>query len=60
MFDLNKKVEDLKKIVFEQTKIPAERQVFYFDNQVIDNNWLFTEDNKNIFKKKINIKIQNN
>ena len=57
MLDLNKKVGELKKMVFEQTKIPAERQVFYFDNQVVDNNWLFTEDNKNIFKKKINIKI---
>ena len=55
ILDLNKKVEELKQMVFEQTKVPKERQEFYLDNVMLNNDWYLG--NKNIFEKDFYIKI---
>ena len=57
ILDLNKKVEELKNMIFQQTKIPSERQLFYYDNEKLENDYLYTEEEKDIFKNKICIKI---
>ena len=60
ILDLNKKVEDLKQMVFEQTKIPIDRQQFYLNDQEVNNNWSFNDQfNVDLFKDTINIKITN-
>ena len=33
ILDLNKKVEELKQVVFEQTKVPIDRQEFYLGDK---------------------------
>ena len=58
ILDLNKKVEELKQMVFEQTKVPIERQQFYLNFKELNNNWSFNEQfNLDIFKDNIYIKI---
>lgn len=57
ILDLNKKIGELKNMVFQQTKIPVERQLFFYDKEKLENNWIFTEEERDIFKKKISIKI---
>ena len=37
ILDLNRKVEQLKQMVFEQTKIPINRQKFYLDDDELEN-----------------------
>ena len=37
ILDLNKKVEELKQTVFEQTNVPIERQKFYLNDIEFDN-----------------------
>ena len=60
ILDLNKKVEDLKQMVFEQTKIPIDRQQFYLNDQELNNDWSFNDQfNVDLFKDTINIKITN-
>jgi len=58
VLDLNKKVEELKQMVFEQTKVPIDRQQFYLNNQVLNNDWSFNDQfNLDLFVVNINIKI---
>ena len=55
ILDLNKKVEELKQMVFQQTNIPINRQQFYLDDiQLGDKSSLETE---NLFEQKLSIKI---
>ena len=58
ILDLNKKVGELKRMVFEQTKIPIDRQIFYHDNDV---NEEISDDidlrNSNLFRNTLSIKI---
>lgn len=58
ILDLNKKVGELKRMVFEQTKIPIDRQIFYHDN---DENNKISDDidlrNSNLFRNTLSIKI---
>jgi len=55
---VNDKIEELKKIVFEQTKVPIDRQQFYLNEEKLYNDWSF-KDHKNIslFNNKIFVKI---
>ena len=53
--DLNKKVEELKKMVLEQTKVPMERQKFYLDNIELANNEILKD--YDLFSKKLSIGI---
>lgn len=58
ILDLNKKVGELKRMVFEQTKIPIDRQIFYHDNDV---NEEISDDidlgDSNLFRNTLSIKI---
>ena len=58
ILDLNQKVGELKRMVFEQTKIPIDRQIFYHDN---DENNKISDDidlrNSNYFRNTLSIKI---
>ena len=53
--DLNKKVEELKQDVFEQTKFNKDRIEFYLDNKILSNDRILK--NENLFKKKLSIRI---
>lgn len=53
--DLNKNVEELKKITYEQNKIPIERQQFYLDDKKLSGEEILK--NKNLFENKLSIKI---
>lgn len=53
--DLNKKIEELKKMVFEQTKVPIDRQLFYLDNYELNNDEILK--NHDLFSKKLSIGI---
>ena len=55
ILDLNKKVEELKQMVFEQTKVPVNRKEFYFNDKIVGNDVILK--NENIFEKSISIKI---
>ena len=33
--NFNKKIEELKQIIFEATKVPKERQIFYLNNKIL-------------------------
>ena len=58
ILDLTKNIEELKKMVFEQTKFPIDRQKFYLNCQELKNDWFLKKDpNVNIFADKIFIKI---
>ena len=53
--DLNKKVEELKQDVFEQTKFNKDRIEFYLDNKILANDRILK--NENLFNKKLSIRI---
>ena len=53
ILDLNRKVEQLKQMVFEQTKIPINRQKFYLDDNELENDTSLEK--KNLFKEKFSI-----
>ena len=55
VLDLNKKIEDLKKIVYEQTKVPIERQQYFLNDREINNNRILSE--INLFKNRIHVGI---
>jgi len=55
ILDLNRKVEQLKQMVFEQTKIPINRQKLYLDGEELDND--ASLENENLFEKKLSIKF---
>jgi len=55
ILDLNKKIEDLKKIVYEQTKVPIERQQYFLNDREINNNRILSE--INLFKNRIHVGI---
>ena len=58
ILDLNKKIEELKQVVFEKTKIPIERQKFYLNYNELNNDWCFiNHTNVNLFKDCISIDI---
>ena len=56
--DLNKKVGELKQIVFEKTKVPIERMKFHLNKSELDNDYSFRQKSDiNLFKDKVIIKI---
>ena len=55
ILDLNRKVEQLKQMVFEQTKIPINRQKFYLDDEEVNND--VSLEKENLFEKKLSIKF---
>ena len=55
VLDLNKKIEDLKKMVYEQTKVPIERQQYFLNDREINNNRILSE--INLFKNRIHVGI---
>ena len=55
ILDLNKKIEDLKKMVYEQTKVPIERQQYFLNDREINNNRILSE--INLFKNRIHVGI---
>ena len=53
ILDLNKKIKELKQMVYEQTKVPIDRQIFYLnDDELNDDASLEIE---NLFAKTLNI-----
>lgn len=55
ILDLNKSVNQLKQMVFEQTKVPIERQIFYLDDFELPDYEILKD--KNLFKQQLFIKI---
>ena len=55
ILDLNKKIEELKKMVFEQTKIPINRQQYFLDGNELENNYILKD--KNLYSRNLSIKI---
>ena len=55
ILDLKKKVEELKKMIYEQVKIPTERIEFYLDKKKLDNNYFLEDDN--LINKELTIKV---
>ena len=55
ILDLNKKVEELKQMVFEQTKIPMDRQQFLLNDEKLNNDSILNDEN--LFEKKLTITI---
>ena len=55
VLDLNKKIEDLKKMIYEQTKVPIERQQYFLNDREINNNRILSE--INLFKNRIHVGI---
>lgn len=55
ILDLNKNIEDLKKIVFNQTKIPIDRQIYLLNNKKLDDE--INIKNQNLFSDNFAIKI---
>ena len=53
--DLNKKIEELKKSVSEQTKVPIERLEFKLNNKILENFKILKDEN--LFKNKLSINI---
>lgn len=53
--DINKNIEQLKQIVFEQTKVPIERQRFFLNDEELSDEKILKDDN--LFDKNISIKI---
>jgi len=53
--DLNKTIEEIKQMVFQQTKVPINRQQFFLDDEELtdDINLKY----ENLFKKKLSIQI---
>ena len=57
ILDLTKDIAHLKQMVFEQTKIPINRQKFYYDDSELNDNNT-TLEYFNPFKEEITIKIK--
>ena len=58
ILDLNKKIEELKQMVFEQTKIRGDRLKFYKNNNELEEDWCFTNTlESNLFESEIKIEI---
>ena len=55
ILDLKRKVEDLKKMIFEQVKVPTDRIEFYLDKNKLDNDYCL--DNVNLITKDLLIKV---
>jgi ubiquitin C len=53
--DLNKKIEELKKSVSEQTKVPMERLEFKLNNMILENNKILKDEN--LLENKLSINI---
>jgi len=53
--DLNKKIEELKRSIFEQTKIPINRQKLFLNNIELINEYILV--NEDLFKKNLELKI---
>ena len=53
--DLTKKIEELKQMIYELTKIPINRQQFYLDDEELENELCL--ENENLFQSKLFIKI---
>ena len=54
ILDLNRDIEQLKQMVFEQTKIPINRQKFYLDD---DEKSDLSLEKENLFEKKLSVKF---
>lgn len=54
-FDLNKKIEELKRSIFEQTKIPINRQKLFLNNIELINEYTLV--NEDLFKNNLELKI---
>ena len=58
ILDLNKKVNELKEMVYEQTKIPIDRQIFYLNGEILSDDWKFSQfGEENIFETNIEIGV---
>ena len=55
VLDLNKKIEELKKMVYEQTKIPINRQQYFLDGYELKNNYILKDNN--LYSRNLSIKI---
>ena len=55
VLDLNKNIEELKKIVQGKTNIPLDRQKFYFNNEELNNDVILKD--YNLLKNNFSIKI---
>ena len=55
ILDLKRKVEDLKKMIFEQVKVPTERIEFYLNKNKLDNDYCL--DNVNLIAQDLSIKV---
>ena len=55
ILDLNKKVEELKKMIYDQKKVPVDRQQFFLDDKELTNDIILKD--KNFFEKELTIKI---
>ena len=53
ILDLNKKIKELKQMVYEQAKIPIDRQIFYLDDDELNDDTSL--ENKNLFEKDLTI-----
>ena len=58
ILDLNKKIGELKQMVFEQTKIPMSRQQFYLNDENEELGNERTLETENLFQKELYIKIK--
>ena len=55
ILDLNKKVEELKKMIYDQKKVPVDRQQFFLDDKELTNDIILKDEN--FFEKELSIKI---
>ena len=55
ILDLNKKVEELKKMIYDQKKVPVDRQQFFLDDKELTNDVILKDDD--LFGKELSIKI---
>ena len=55
ILDLKRKVEDLKKMIFEQVKVPTDRIEFYLNKNKLDNDYCL--DNVNLIAQDLSIKV---
>ena len=55
ILDLNKSVEELKKMVFEQTKIPINKQKYFLNDKILTNEMILN--NVNLYSNDLTLKI---
>ena len=53
ILDLNKKIKELKQMVYEQAKIPIDRQIFYLDDVELNDDKILEKEN--LFEKDLTI-----